>query len=265
MDWNGSVVKPPAFEDEGALHVGKGRFMLFMSGEKKGEQGSTRKRWVLVAIALVAVIVTIIVTTLLIGHQANQMPYKTKLSLSIGSDFETVIQELELPQTAWTETEKGIYQLNEPCKLSGVSFDLQLTFDEDGRLNGYAYMAEYQAGYKKAAADLYKIGIDLNVKAYQQEAVQQADLGKGALKTQFAQGQPLVLNTTSANAYENVGDDPVGKYLDDLEAAEDWPGRVGDYVVKQAINYYDIHMEYTPETETVLIHITSTVEPEREN
>ena len=45
------------------------------------------------------------------------------------------------------------------------------------------------------------------------------------------------------------------KYLDDLEAAEDWPGRVGDYIVRQAVSYYEIRMEYTPETESVLIHI----------
>ena len=264
MDWNGSVVKPPAFEDEGALHVGKGRFMLFMSGDKKDKTTTTRKRWFLVAIAMVVLVTTVLLTTVLIGHQANQMPYKTKLSLSLGSDFATVTQQLDLPQTAWTETEAGVYRLNQSCKLSGVPFELEMTFDEDGRLNGYAYTAEYQADYKKAASDLYKIAIDLNVKAYQPEDATVADLRKSTLKSQFAQGQPFVLNTTLGNAYENVGDDPVGKYLDDLEAAEDWPGRVGDYVVKHAVKYYDIHMEYTPETEKVSIHITCTVEPERE-
>lgn len=263
MDRFGSVVKPPAFEDEGALHVGKGRFMLFMSGEENGESTSARKRWVLVTIALVAVIVTVVLTTLLVGHQANQMPYKSKLTLSLGNEFTTVTQGLKLPETAWTEVEPGIYHLNDPCKLSGVPFKLQITFDKDGRLNGYAYTAEYQADYKKAAADLYKIAIDLNVKYYQQGKVQENDMQKSTLKSQFLQGKPFVLNATSANVYENVGDDPVGKYLDDLENAEDWAGRVGNYIVKQAVQYYDIHMEYAPETETVTIHITCTIEPER--
>ena len=265
MDWNGSVVKPPSFEDEGALHIGKGKFLLFMSGANNDKTISARKRLIVTIIAVALVVSALLITTLLVGHQANQMPYETKLSLLLGSDLPTVTEQLELSQSEWTEKEKGVYQLNQPCKLSGVPFKLQLNFDQNGRMNGYSYKAEYDADYKKAALDLYKIAIDLNVLAYLPDDAPETDLRKSALKNQFNQGTPLILNVTSANTYENLGDDPVGKYLDDLEAAEDWPGRVGDYIVRQAVSYYEIRMEYTPETESVLIHIICQIEPERTN
>lgn len=262
MDWNGSCVKPPAFEDEGALHVGKGRFLLSMSGnETKTVSGRLRK--VLIIAAVVVVIAVLVFTTLLIGHQRKNIPYKWQLERSFGCTLEVISGELEIPISDWIDQGSGVYELNEPCKASGISYKLRLRFDADGRMNGLEYTANYKAKRNKAAFDIYKAAEDLGLDGYDAETDSYVKLAPLYLRKHFANNKALDTSFTHQHGRTKDELDCNESYLRIVESDLDWEGSLHGYLTNPAAIYETRRIEYTPETESVLIHIDYQIEPQR--
>ena len=256
-DWNGSVVKPPSFEDEGALHIGKGRFLLSMSGDREGKAVSARTKVLLAILAIVVVAAALIATTLLIGHQRNSITYQAELGELFGCTLETVAAELKIPVSAWIKTEEKIYKLNTPCEICGISYELFLHFDANAMMMGFEYVADYKANAKRAASDIYKARIDSGIQDRNPIGDENVEVSVALLRKHFKQGNALEELRTERKGY---GSDSVKEYLRVLEADPEWPGKLHGYVVKRAEIYEDVYVRYTPETESVLIRISRTIE-----
>ena len=264
MDWNGSSVKPPLFEDEGALHIGKGRFLLSMSNGEAKEMSGWR-RWVLIIAAVVIVIATVVYATFLIGHQRNSIPHKWHLERSFGCSLAVISNELDIPISDWIDQGNGVYELKKPCKASGISYKLRLHFDTAGRMNGLAYTADYKAGKNKAASDIYKAADDLGLDGYDAETDSYVDLTKSYLKKYFRNNKVLDVRFTHQYARKKNELDTNESYLRIVESEPGWEGLVHGYLTNPARIYETRSIEYTPETERVLIHIIYQIEPQRES
>lgn len=254
-------VKPPIFEDEGALHYTWGKFLLSVSGVKKDKQISEKRRNIVIVSVVVVVIAMLVAATVLAGHQANRVPYEYQLRESLGQPLETVIQNMELGMDDLQMLSPGVYSVKGGCRLSGVPFELKLYFGEnDALLNGFEYLAEYDAGVAKAASDLYKIGIDLRMDVTKPSGLDGIKLTRAGLKNHFEND---ALSVQQSSNFTSFAGDSVEQYLRQLEASENWEGRVGEYLTKNAILYEDVDMQYTPENERVYIQISYVIEPDR--
>ena len=265
MDWNGGIVRPPSFEDEGALHIGKGRFLLSMSGDKDSKQVSTRTKVLLAIVAAVMVVTALIITVLLVGHQPNSIPFRWNLRELLGSDLRTISSELKVAESDWVQQAEGVYQLNEPLKVSGISYKLLLNFDTNAKLQGFEYIADYQADSGKAASDIYKAATDLRIQAYDPTGIENVELNTLSLRKYFQKNSILDVRVTNGFARQNSEENLAEKYLRAVEADPAWPGLLHGYLVQPATVYENIHVGYTPDTESVLIHITYQIEPQRTN
>jgi len=265
MDWNGSVVKPPAFENEGALHIGKGRFLLSMSGDRGGKALSTRAKIILAILAAVVVVAALVVTSLLAGHQANSIPYRLTLRNLLGSGLRTISQELGVAETDWTQQGDGTFLLNDAVKVSGISYKLRLHFDSNAKLEAFEYTADYQANSSKAASDLYKAAVDLRIEGELSDTLEGVEPKTPSLRKYFKQNKPMDASVSSTSSHQSSDTDTVGQYLKEVEASPDWPGLLHGYIVQPARVYEDINVGYAPDTESVLIHIICQIEPQRGN
>lgn len=254
-------VKAPCFENEGALHMTSGKFILSISGVQKKWEATEKRKKIAMIVAVCVVLTVLIVATLIAGHQANSMPYEYLLSESIGQPLEAVADNLKLSEDAFEQLQPGVYTIKEGCKLSGIPFAVALKFGEDAELIGFTYLAEYKAGVNKAASDLYKLAIDLRLKRLAQDALADTDLTMHGLKKQFADGEFAL--RVEHNSSPTYSESQVYKYLRQVEASGNWPGRVGEYVTVNAMVYEDIDLRYTPETETVYVQVAYTIEPDR--
>lgn len=254
-------VKPPMFEDEGALHYSRGKFLLSISGVKKDKQVSERVRNIAIVSAVVVVIAILVIATILAGHQANRVPYEIQLRESLGQPIENVAKNMELDIGDFEQVSPGVYSLKDGCRLSGVPFSITLHFGEkDALLNGFEYLAEYDAGISKAASDLYKIAIDLRMDITKPEGLDGIKLTRGGLKDHFKNN---ALSVQYSSNFTPFAGNSAEQYLRQLEASEDWEGRVGEYLTKNAVYYEDIDVKYTPESERVYIRIAYVIEPDR--
>ena len=256
-------VKAPYFENEGALHMTRGKFILSISGVQKKWEATEKTKKIAMIAAVCLVFGVLVAATLIAGHQANSMPYEYLLSESIGQPLEAVSASLELSTDAFEQLQPGVYTVKDGCKLSGIPFGITLYFGENAELTGFTYLAEYEAGANKAASDLYKLGIDFRLKQLAQEELANSDLTVRGLKAQFAEGK-FVLRVEH-NSSPTYSESQVYKYLRQIEASENWPGRVGEYVTANAMLYKDVELRYTPETETVYVQISYCIEPDRSN
>lgn len=254
-------VRGPCFENEGAMHYAGGKFILSISGIEKSEEKSDRARKIVGIVVACATLIVLLITSMIVGHEANSMPYKFMLSESIGQPINIVADNLELKIDAFDQLEPGVYTINSGCELSGVPFDITLYFDDDALLCGFMYFAEYNRDANKAASDLYKLAIDFHLKSIAKTELENADFSKRGLKRQFENGIFSVhVESDRTPIYSAT---PSYQYLRRLEAAEDWPGRVGEYVTVSAMLYEDIDMRYSPDTEQIYVRVLYSIEPDR--
>ncbi len=254
-------VKSPYFENEGALHMTRGKFILSVSGVQKKWEATEKTKKIAIVAAVCVVLLLLAAATLIAGHQANSMPYKYLLSESVGQPLEAVAASLELSVDAFEQLQPGVYTVKDGCKLSGIPFGITLCFGENAELTGFTYLAEYEAGAGKAASDLYKLAIDFQLKRLAQEQLADTDLTARGIKKQFETGEFAL--RIEHNASPTYSESQVYKYLRQVEASENWPGRVGEYVTVNAMLYEDIELCYTPETETVYVQVAYSIEPDR--
>lgn len=254
-------VKPPMFEDEGALHIARGKFILSVSGVKKDKQVSERVRNIAIVSAVIVVIALLAVATLLAGHQANRVPFEIQLRESLGQPLETVAENMDLKLDDFEQLSPGVYSVKDGCRLSGVPFGITLYFSENNALlSGFEYLAQYDASAGKAASDLYKIAIDLRLDKSESDVLEGIKLTRSGLIDYFKNN---ALSVQHSNNVTSFAGDSANLYLRQLEEQEGWEGRVGDYLVKKAVLYEDVDIQYSQETEKVYIQIAYVIEPDR--
>lgn len=256
-------VKPPMFEDEGALHYSRGKFILSVSGVQKDKQVSERARNIAIVSAVIVVIAILAITTVLAGKEPTNIPYEIELRSAIGQPMENALVNAGLKSAKLTETAAGVYTVEEDIKVDGIPFDLQLYVD-DGALCGFAYTAEYEADAKKAAKDIYNILVDLRIDSYTlEDGAEPIAVNKKVLRNHLEEGKDLLIeNGMNVTPSELVG--ALRSYLQTLETSENWEGSVHGYLVRPAQVYMDRSVAYEQHTNTVKMQISYMVEVQRD-
>lgn len=254
-------ISGPVFYQDGAGYAGKGRFFLPILGTDKNPKEITVR---VVVVAVVAVLVVFLIASLLAGKEPTEFPYELELMNSVGQPLETAAMKVGVSFSNMEETEPGVYFTNCGFPIDGVAFDLYL-YEEAGCLSGFAYIAEYQADAKEAAKDIYNglvnLGIETFVPTGETESV---SVTRRNLQRELEKEKIFLLVKHTSDITPVDSKDPVKVYMDALEAAEDWEGRLGEYVVRKAVLYLDEGASYDPNTQKVQLVLSYRIEPERE-
>ena len=253
-------ISGPVFYQDGAGYAGKGRFFLPILGTDKTPKEITVR---VVVIAIVAVLVVFFVASLLAGKEPAEFPYELELLNSIGQPLETAAMKTGVSLADMEETEPGVYFTNSGFPIDGVAFDLYF-YEEDGCLSGFAYIAEYQADTKEAAKDIRNALLNLDIETFVPTGeTQPVSVNRRNLQRELDKETTFLVKRTS-DITPVDSRDPMKAYLDALEAAEDWEGRLGEYVVRKAVFYIDRGASYDPETQKVQLVLSYRIEPQRE-
>lgn len=256
--FQGKTFGGPIIQEDGAVYTPKGVQVHVLGAENPKEitKGTV--------IAVVAILMAIIIlATFLAGKQPKDFPYELELRNSIGQPLETVTMKAGVAFSDIVEKEPGVYYANCGFPIDGVAFDLYF-YEEDGKLSGFAYIADYQAEPKEAAKDIYNALINLGIETFiptgQTESV--SVTRRNLRKELNNESVFLVKQTSDITPVDSR--DPQKAFIDSLEAAEDWEGRVGEYVTRKATLYLDKGASYEPETQKVQLVLSFRIEPQRE-
>lgn len=256
--YNGTI-GGPVLNEEGAVHTGRGKYRIQFLGSDNPKEITKR-----VAIAAVAVaLAVLLIATLLAGKQPNDFPNEIELRNSIGQPLEEAALKVGVKLADMTETEPGVYSANKGIILDNVAFDLYF-YAEHGICSGFAYKAEYQAEPKKAARDIYNILVDMRIKEFVPNGeTEPVKITQKALRNELEK-DAIFLRRSSSDLTPTAINDPVYVFMRRLEDLEDWEGRVGEYVTKNAVLYVDKGAGYDPTTQKVQMLFQYRIEPERE-
>lgn len=263
--YQGSISGPVFYED-GAAYAGKGRFFLAALGTNKNPKEIT---WRVIVIAVAVVLLIFLMASLLAGKESGEFPYELELLNSIGQPLETAAMKVGVSFTNMEETEPGVYFTNRGFPIDGVAFDLYF-YEEDGCLSGFAYIADYQAEPNEAAKDIYSALVNMGIETFDKypDYVYREDnvtyeVTKKNLRNHLKNEEILLVKHTSDRTPADPADS-IKAYMDALEAAEDWDGRVGEYVTRKAVLYVDEGAAYDAQTQRVQIVCSYRIEPARE-
>lgn len=249
----------PMFYEDGVGYAGKGRFFLPLLGTDKNPKEVTL-RLVLGAIAVVLII--LLVASLLAGKQPKNIPYEMEMLLSIGEPLESVALKIGVKPENMTETKPGTYFSSCGFPIDGVTYDLYF-YVEEGKVAGFDYRAEYQADAKKAAKDIYNGLVNLGIEKFVPYGeTEPVTVTRRNLQTELNKEKVFLVKYTT-DLTPTDANDPMRVYMDALEAADDWEGRVGEYVTRKAVLYRDEGASYDPETQKVQLILSYRIEPER--
>lgn len=255
----------PVLQHDGAVQSGRGKYRLQFLGSENPKE--ITKKVVIGVVALVAAL--LVITSLLSGKQPKDFPNMIELRNSIGLPLEEAALKAGVKLTDMTEKEPGVFLSNKGIILDNVAFDLYF-YARDGVCSGFAYVADYKADPKKASKDIFNTLINLHIKTFDaypnvQEGNVTYEVTKRNIQKYLDDGNVLLVKHTYHSVASDYDfNDPVGKYMADLEASESWEGRVGEYVTRKAALYVDKGAAYEPESQRVRLVLSYRVEPERE-
>lgn len=259
--YNGTI-GGPVLNEEGAVQTGHGYRLQFLGSDNPKE---ITKR---VVIGVVAVaLAVLLIATLLGGKQPIDFPDEMILLNAIGQPLEEAALKVGIKLADMTETEPGVYLSNKGIILDGVAFDLYF-YAEDGICSGFAYIADYQADVKKASKDIYNTFVNLRIKSFAQfpELLNEEDrenlpeVTRRNIRKHLEDGNNLLVKHTYDYTpyFENLK-----PFIEKIEAADDWEGRVGEYVVRKAMLYMDKGGAYDALTQRVQLVLSYRIEPDR--
>jgi len=253
-------ISGPVFYQDGAGYAGKGRFFLPILGTDKNPKEITVR---VIVVAVAAVLVVFLVASLLAGKEPAESPYEVELMNSVGQPLETAAMKAGVSLTEMVEKEPGVYFTNRGFPIDGVAFDLYF-YEEGGCLSGFAYIAEYQADTKEATKDIRNALLNFDIETFVPTGeAEPVSVNRRNLQRELDKEKPFLVKQTS-NITPVDSRDPMKAYLDALEAAEDWEGRLGEYVVRRAVFYVDRGASYDPETQKVQLVLSYRIEPQRD-
>lgn len=251
-------VKPPVYDDDGAIHFGLGKFILPIPGNAK--EATEKGKKVLAIVACVLVAVLLIVAIVLGIEKKAEMPLRQELLNSVGKPIADVAAQLEVPQEEMQQIASGLYCIPAACEYADVTFDILLYFEENEHLlRGFGYEASYHAEADEATDSIAAIVKVLSMKemTLSDGAVIKPD--KKELKTYIADHGAITVNET-LDAY---GNEAVWNYIDYLESTDYYEGKIDKYIKKQAVFYRDLNIDYQASTQTVTMKLWYTIETDR--
>lgn len=256
----GRYLNPYPEEENGAVYAMKGRFLIPVP---KAQQ-TPSKEFVIpmrIAVAVGLLAVALFVGILWMGIKRAELPYQEVLMQSIGQPQEIVVEALELPD-GLLQVSDGVYAIPDGCKYGGISFDVLLYFEENEQLLcAYEYVAEYSTDSNAAAKDISEFLSCFKDFKQPIESRQTLKLEKAELLEAFADSEIFSVKE-SWDMTDSIGT-PVSDYLQHLNEADFWVGRVGEYLTIPAKYYLDVNIEYVPEGQTVSLLVRYAAEPRR--
>jgi hypothetical protein len=237
-------------------------FVLSVAGPGASKEATHRvKQFIAIAVG-VAIVAAFIIAILLSYQEPHGLPLQEKVLESMGKPLEEVAAHLDVPVDWALEIEPGLYRIPAAGKHKGITFDILLQFEEhEGLLRNYGYEAKYEADAAKAAKDIARI-----TKALAVDEIVLADAtilgtGKGQLEKHITDNGAFTADASRSGSVLPVT--ALTEYLAYLEAADYYEGRSGEYLVKRAIYYEDLHITYEPESETLTMKLWCTIETDR--
>lgn len=269
-------LKPKAFEglDDPMSYNGGAHFMgLFkvgmpISGTAKGEKASGRSM-AIGAIAVIAILVVLgLVAHFMIGYNGS-LPLLDEISIGMGKshvlEIKGVAKRVKTNGGELKEVSAGVYLL-EDMKFRNTVFDVYLHFDGNEYLQRLEYVAEYDTDTYAAARSIACLADALHIDTLK-VGEQHLSMNAGDLRQYIELHDRIEVDTYSDLTPEKS--QPVSvqyvlrNYLNECEQAEDWPGKVDDYVVREARCYRDMEIEYKTDDELLYIRLSYGVEPDR--
>ena len=265
MDLDRNTAPRNPFFNEGAMYVGKGRFLLPILSSSE-EKKLTKKAKVIFGSVISIIAVGIVVLACWLGRpdaKMDDLPYLAALNNAVGKSREEVVAHLELEKEL-TQISTGSYAIPGGCEYRGVDYSVVLHFEENEQLLcGYEYVAHYEADKNTAAKDILTAQKYFSASEKSRIDGEQLEIEKETLAHQFSGPNVFSLNSAWDISPERAWETPLTAYLQRLENAEYWEGRVGEYLTKKACFYRDLDLGYNPQTQEVSIQLRFGVEPDR--
>ena len=253
-------VRPPNFVDEGAMHFHGGRFIMPFAGPGASKEASQKAKKIITIAASVFVILAFAVAAFL-SYQPNvQLPLEQELLSAMGKNATEVAAALELDRDDMQLVEPGLYFVNGGYKYAGVTFDILLRFEEnEGLLRAFGYEATYQANVRKAAKNIAAVAKRLlgDEIVLSDGTVMESE--RGQIRT-YLEGTGTIALDQTARAFTGGA---LTEYIEHLENAEYYEGRSGEYLLKRAICYEDLHIAYDKAAEEAMIKVWFSIETDR--
>lgn len=255
-------VKPPFFVNEGAMHLGRGVFVLPFAGPGASKEATHRaKQFIAIAVGVV-VLAAFLITILLSYQEPYGLPLQKKVLESMGKPLAEVAAHLDVPEDRMQQIEPGLYRVPAAGKHKGITFDILLQFEEhEGLLRNYGYEAKYEADAAKAAKDIAKITKALAVDEITLADATLSGTEKSQLEKHITDSGTFIADATRGGSILPVTE--LTEYLAYLEAADYYEGRSGEYLIKRAMYYEDLHIVYESESETLTMKLWCTIETDR--
>lgn len=252
-------------EKDGALQISNMRFLLSIP-EGKGKLLTRRSTAILISAAVLIITVFTVVARYL-GHEQSGRLYEhmKPISESIGGTKDEVLTVLADNGLGLVEVTPGISAIPGGYELSNVTFEILLHFEEnEGLLDGYTYATQSRLAPKQAAKVLKETLSDFYKETVTFEGGTETLLREKAL-TELFSGTDKVIFRDSADVTPDKGSGKaVAEYIEYLQAADYWEGRLREYLIKTAHYYRDIEAIYSPDTQMLELKISYQVQADRE-
>lgn len=255
-------VKPPFFTDEGAMHLGHGKFILPVFAPGTAKEASPKAKNVL-TVAVCAVIVLCLVAAIVLSYQEPLgLPMQSEVLESLGKPLPEVAELLDVPVEGMQQVEPGLYRIVAAGKLKGITFDILLQFEpNEGLLRNYGYEARCDANAAKADKALNTITKALALEEDTLEDESFSGTAKRQLEMHRTDDGGFTADATLSGT--SLPAAALSEYMDYLESADYYEGRVGKYLVKNAMYYEELQIVYDPEQEELAIELWCTIETDR--
>lgn len=252
-------VKPPFFHDEGAMHFGRGKFILPVFAPGTSKEATEKGKKILTIVACVLVAVALVVATALGYQEKAAMPLREELLKSLGKPIADVAAQLDVTQEEMQPIELGLYRVPAACEYAGITFDVLLYFEEhEHLLRAFGYEASYNADKDQAAESIAAIAKALSVEEMPLSDGTVLEPKEKQLKTYFTDHGSITADQSSG-----WSSGPASDYIDYLESTDYYEGKVGKYIKKHAIYYEDLHVDYQAQTQAVTIKLWCVIDADR--
>lgn len=255
----GSFLNPPVYNVRGMIYTLRGVIMPFPGALKKTTQKCKKA---LVAFACLCAVLLLVMAILLSYQAPYGLPQQKEILESVGMPLAEVAVQLDVPVEQIQQVEPGLYRIPAGCEYKGITFDILLYFEEhEGLLRNYGYEARYDANTTKAAKDIAAItklmAVDKIVLA--DETV--LETTRKQLKTHLTEVGGIAVDITLNSTVHSAT--ALSEYLAYLEEADYYEGRIGEYLIKNALYYEDLHVAYDSKEGDMVIKLWCTVETDR--
>ena len=265
MDMDRNTVPRNPFFNEGAMYVGKGRFILPILSTVEKRRFS-KKAKVIFGAAMTLFFAGVIALAFWLSRpeaKLNDLPYAQPLMEVMGRTQAEVVEQLGLDE-GLIQISPGVYTIPQGCEFKGVAYSVVLHFEKNEQLlSGFEYVAYYGADVHTAAKDMLNAQKYFSASEKSRIAGEQLEIKKETLAQQLSQRDVFAVNSAWDISPDRTWESAVSNYLQHLENAEYYEGRVGEYLTKRACFYRDLDLGYNSETQEVSIQLRFSVEADR--